>query len=261
MPLEFELKTGLETLGAPEKHEETSGKLGAVVSGVFTVIVPKDPSMFYVRFPLGRFVAAKHDGKFAPTQANIEVEIYKDPRDPNNDWHIRGLESNQAGAYIQGNDTIYTPADVIVHGDIVGDSGLVYKSGSETYRTIKTNIGAGSDPTASDDSNGGWSVGSLWITATKTFIAHAVTVGSAVWEQLGGAGNSFFNQNLTAQIDGSNQTFLLPFAFFPGSTLVYQNGTRLRLSSDYVESGSFTQVILTDTPQVGDDLIADGVKA
>ncbi len=77
----------------------------------------------------------------------------------------------------------------------------------------------------------------------------------------GGSDAWFLNEDLTPQIDGSETTFTFAETFIATSTAIYQNGTRLRINSDYTEGGTFDSVTLVAAPLVGDDLIANGLRA
>lgn len=54
---------------------------------------------------------------------------------------------------------------------------------SGTFATIKSNLGASTDPTVTSDTNAGYSVGSVWINTTldKVFVCVDAGAGVAVW--------------------------------------------------------------------------------
>lgn len=70
------------------------------------------------------------------------------------------------------------------------------------------NIAATVAPTVNEDSGDGYEVGSLWVdvTADIAYVALDVTVAAAVWQAIGGGGNSFAvlmpTAGLTAPVDG-----------------------------------------------------------
>lgn len=84
----------------------------------------------------------------------------------------------------------FTDDDFIKKSDIPDDEGFIRKIDDDTYVAHKTNLVAVSDPTAANDTNEGYRVGSIWInTATEdVFIATDVTSGAAVWANTTSAG-------------------------------------------------------------------------
>lgn len=58
-------------------------------------------------------------------------------------------------------------------------------TGIDPIATKKSNLNAAGDPAVTDDSGDGYAIGSFWTTATKAFIALDVTLGAAVWLQIG----------------------------------------------------------------------------
>ena len=77
-------------------------------------------------------------------------------------------------------------AGAVMDSDISEAEGILRKTGAGTYVGMKTNLSASVDPTATDDSNSGYAVGSIWINTTKKAVFQAidVTVSSAVWLSL-----------------------------------------------------------------------------
>jgi len=65
-----------------------------------------------------------------------------------------------------------------------------------------------------------------------------------------------FNDDLTSQQTGLNKIFNTTYNFRPGSTMVYKNGERFRLDTDYTETGT-DQITMTTIPNSGTDLIID----
>lgn len=76
-------------------------------------------------------------------------------------------------------------AGAVVHGDISEAEGILRKTGAETYEAIKSNLGATTDPGATDDSAAGYAVGSRWINVTldKEFVCLDATAAAAVWTE------------------------------------------------------------------------------
>lgn len=68
---------------------------------------------------------------------------------------------------------------------------------------VTNNLSATANPTIDDDSDDGYSVGSLWVNVTddKAFIALDITVGAAIWKRLG---SIMFKTVLTGQLDFSS---------------------------------------------------------
>jgi len=79
----------------------------------------------------------------------------------------------------------------VQHSAVVPAEGVLRKTGAGTYTAIKSNLGAGVDPTATDDNNVGgvglgYVAGSLWLnTATgRAFQCVSPAVGAAVWSPM-----------------------------------------------------------------------------
>jgi hypothetical protein len=68
--------------------------------------------------------------------------------------------------------------------------GYLRRTGANAYTQHQTNLNASADPTASNDSTQGYSVGSIWVNTTasprRAFICVDNTATAAVWVQLGG---------------------------------------------------------------------------
>lgn len=82
--------------------------------------------------------------------------------------------------------------------------------GKDVARHVRHNSGATLAPTASDDTSAGYEAGSMWtdVVAGKSYIAHSVSAGAAVWKEvtLGGAVG---NYSITGEklADGAVTTF------------------------------------------------------
>lgn len=87
-------------------------------------------------------------------------------------------------------------AGAIMDSDISESEGFMRKTGAAAYEAIKTNLGASTAPTATDDSASGYAVGSRWIdtTADKEYVCLDATATAAVWtETTGGGGGGDFS--------------------------------------------------------------------
>lgn len=78
-------------------------------------------------------------------------------------------------------------------------SDIVTLQNSTTFNNLSATI----DPTVSDDTTGGYEVGSLWVNVTddKAFIALDVSAGASIWKRLG---SIMFKTVLTGQLDFSS---------------------------------------------------------
>lgn len=198
MSIETELELSVGGIRA-KKPKYPSGKLGYTIGGAITVEVPRNPAFFYVRFPDGGFVQAYHDGKINSSAVSAEVALLVDSRGK---YHITGLQSDQASAYIQlyGSGILvpnhFHPATDIITGvlaherggleaDVSGYDGYPFISGGTTSQK-KAKLNATATPTTGDDNLDGYSIGSLWIDTThdKVYQATDVSTGAAVWKDI-----------------------------------------------------------------------------
>jgi len=77
-------------------------------------------------------------------------------------------------------------AGAMMHSDITPTEGILIKTASETYSTIKINLTALTDPGTYNDTGDNYSVGSLWINVTDetTFICLDNTDAAAIWKEI-----------------------------------------------------------------------------
>jgi hypothetical protein len=161
-------------------------------------------------------------------------------------------------------------AGAIMHTDVAPPDGLILKTGSETYTTVKVNYAAVTDPTVSNDSTQGYSVGSIWLnTATNVaYVCFDATAGAAVWADPGsgeantasnigtggvgvfatksGVDLQFRNINnadgsVTVAFDGANQEIDLNVNYGPISAVGTANSNGIAATaarSDHVHSHS-----------------------
>ncbi len=99
-------------------------------------------------------------------------------------------------------------AGAVMDSDISEAEGFLRKTGAGAYEGIKTNLGATTDPGASDDSGAGYAVGSRWINVTldKEFVCLDAAAAAAVWIETtgaGGGGDSHPIADSTAIVKGS----------------------------------------------------------
>jgi hypothetical protein len=99
-------------------------------------------------------------------------------------------------------------AGAVMDSDIAEAEGMLRKTGVGAYQAIKSNLGASADPTAEDNGDQGYAVGSLWIntTADKVWQCVDATGGSpsvAVWRELSaGGGLNNVVEDTTPQLGG-----------------------------------------------------------
>lgn len=76
-------------------------------------------------------------------------------------------------------------AGAVMDSDFSAGEGFMRKTGSGTYEAIKSNLSASVDPTTTDDTNSGYSVGSRWINTTDDieFVCLDATASAAVWKE------------------------------------------------------------------------------
>lgn len=84
-------------------------------------------------------------------------------------------------------------ADAVRDGDFAGTFAAdLARTGAGAYAGIRSNLGATVAPTATDDSSGGYAVGSRWVNTSamprRTWLCVDATVGAAVWLELGAGG-------------------------------------------------------------------------
>jgi hypothetical protein len=110
---------------------------------------------------------------------------------------ITKLDGIEAGAD-QTDATNVAGAGAVMDGDFSASEGFMRKTAAGTYTTHKTNLNANAAPTANDDIESGYSVGSRWIDTTndKEYVCLDATADHAVWTETTQAG------------DGGASTFL-----------------------------------------------------
>jgi len=84
------------------------------------------------------------------------------------------------------NATNVNSAGAIMHSDITPTEGMLRKTASETYTTIKTSLNAIYDPGTYNDTGDGYSVSSLWVNIVDetAFICLDDTDAAAVWKEI-----------------------------------------------------------------------------
>lgn len=101
-------------------------------------------------------------------------------------------------------------AGAVMDSDISAGEGFLRKTGAGSYEAIKTNLGASTAPTATDDSGSGYAVGSRWIdtTANKEYVCLDATSTAAVWTETtqAGGGGSANVQHIGSDVDSSDRT-------------------------------------------------------
>ena len=70
--------------------------------------------------------------------------------------------------------------------DFLDPRGFLHKTGLGAYETLQTNLSAEVAPDVTDDSDAGYSIGSVWLdtVADKIYQATDVTPGAALWKDL-----------------------------------------------------------------------------
>ena len=93
---------------------------------------------------------------------------------------------------------------------------------------------------------------------TGAGVTASVAGGIATINVTAGGGGSFADGEIpTGTINGSNRTFTLANTPTAGSLHLYQNGVRLRPTTDYTLSDATITIAVAATPQTGDWLYAD----
>lgn len=84
-------------------------------------------------------------------------------------------------------------AGAIMHTDMPDEDGFIIKTAAESYTVIKANLAAVEDPSATDDSSAGYSVGSVWINTVDgtAFTCVDNSVDEAIWKS--GKAYTFLN--------------------------------------------------------------------
>jgi len=166
------LKTYFDTLYNNYVHPNHSGDVTSVADGAQTIA---DDAVTYAKMQnvtatdrlLGRDTAgAGIVEEIAPAAVRsiINVEDNADVTDSTN--------VNSAGA--------------VMHSDITPAEGMLRKTASETYTTIKTNLSAVIAPDHNDDTGDGYSVSSPWFDTThdKAYVCLDEASGAAVWKEI-----------------------------------------------------------------------------
>lgn len=221
-----DISRSLQTL-FPATNGTMTGKLGYQIKGAFRVYVVKKPSMFYVRFTDGSFVEAKHDGK-VKAKPGLQVDLYVDER---NVFHISGINQSEEDAYVEtygtglyvpdhthslddmdwitvksasigkvlygngtGYDAVLLSDYAITHAAITG-TGVILKTGAETYITFKVNQNGSGIPTVDDDISLGYEQGlSWWRFGNDFYDLVDDTNGAAVWKLRGDSTGKKYRQ-------------------------------------------------------------------
>jgi hypothetical protein len=117
-------------------------------------------------------------------------------------------------------------AGAVMHSDVSEAEGVLRKTGSETYEAIKSNLGATTDPGATDDSAAGYAVGSDWINVTldKAFVCLDATASSAIWKDItaGAAGAPEIDAQESSAVDAPTETSAT-FVDLPGMSVTTSN--------------------------------------
>jgi hypothetical protein len=101
------------------------------------------------------------------------------------------LDAIESGADVTDAENV-AAAGAVMDGDFAGsDTGPLTRTGAEAYAVRKDSLAASAAPGVTDDSDSGYSVGSLWIDTTGDASYRCVdaTVGAAVWEAAAGGGS------------------------------------------------------------------------
>lgn len=168
-------------------------------------------------------------------------------------------------------------ANAIMDSDISAAEGFLRKTGVGAYEAIKSNLNAALAPTANEDSNDGYAVGSLWCdtTADTAYICLDATVAAAVWvETTAGAAGGEANTGSNQGTDGVGVFYQkngidLQFRHIaPGSTKITTtlNGQDVDIDINEANITSFsgdgtTGFVPDPTAEVGKFLRDDGAWA
>jgi hypothetical protein len=97
-------------------------------------------------------------------------------------------------------------AGAVMDSDISESEGFLRKTGAGAYEAIKSNLGATTDPGATDDSAAGYGISSVWINVTldKVWKCVDATAGAAVWKDLSAGGLTSIDTGNTLWVDGVN---------------------------------------------------------
>ncbi len=76
-------------------------------------------------------------------------------------------------------------AAAVMDSDFSGTDGFMRKTGDSTYEVIKCNLDAAVAPTADEDTDDGYAVGSIWVdtTADISYLCLDASSGAAVWKE------------------------------------------------------------------------------
>lgn len=124
-------------------------------------------------------------------------------------------------------------AGAVMDSDISAAEGFLRKTGAGAYEAIKTNLGAAVAPGASDDSDSGYAVGSLWIDTTgdDAYLCVDATGAAAVWVQLDAGGVS--------GPGSSTDTAVVIWDGVGGDTLAEASGVTIDGSNNVTTTGVF----------------------
>ncbi len=99
--------------------------------------------------------------------------------------------------------TIVSGAGAVMDADFSGaEPGHMHRTGVGAYSVLKSNLGASVAPLSSDDSTGGYVVGSVWIDVVLNHIYQCAdaSASNAVWRHL----NSAVGTHAASHVDGSD---------------------------------------------------------
>ena len=93
-------------------------------------------------------------------------------------------------------------ATAVMDSDFSGTEGFMRKTGDETYEVIKCNLAAAAAPTADEDTDDGYAIGSTWIdtTADKAYVCVDASSGAAVWIETSVTGGSGGETNTASNV-------------------------------------------------------------
>lgn len=130
-------------------------------------------------------------------------------------------------------------ASDVVPGSLVTVSGIP---------SVVTAVNGASISTASSPAvPGGGAVSQVW-----TALGNAA---GATFQSAGASGGFVVGETPSGTVDGANKAYTLAHTPVTGSVVVYQNGARLKLTTDYTLSGSTVTFVVA--PVANDILLAD----
>jgi len=114
---------------------------------------------------------------------------------------VRTLLNVEDGADVT-DATNVDAAGAVMDSDIAEAEGFLRKVGAGAYEAIKSNLGATTDPGATDDSAADYGVGSVWINVTLDKVWQCVdsTATSAVWKDLSSDDGTLDHAALTSNL-------------------------------------------------------------